>query len=53
MVADSIITALRSALGEGNFALYEPRFPGNEQPYVQECIASTYVSSVGAYVDHF
>jgi perosamine synthetase len=53
MVADSIITALRSALGEGNFALHEPRFTGNEQRYLQECIASTYVSSVGAYVDRF
>ena len=53
MVADSIITALRSALGNGNFALHEPRFTGNEQSYVQECIASTYVSSVGAYVERF
>jgi len=40
-------------LGEGNFPLHEPRFTGNEQHYVQECIASTYVSSVGAYVDRF
>jgi perosamine synthetase len=40
MVADSIIAALRSVLGEGNFALHEPRFAGNEQRYVQECIAS-------------
>lgn len=53
MIADSIITALRSALGEGDFALHEPRFAGNEQRCVQECIASTYVSSVGAYVDRF
>jgi len=53
MIADSIIRALRSTLGEGNFPLHEPRFAGNEQRYVQECIASTYVSSVGAYVDCF
>ena len=53
MIADSIITALRGALGEGNFPLHEPRFTGNEQRYVQECIASTYVSSVGAYVERF
>ena len=53
MVVDSIINALRNALGEGNFPLHEPRFTGNEQHYVQECIASTYVSSVGAYVDRF
>jgi len=53
MIADSIITALRSALGDGNYPLHEPRFMGNEQRYVQECIASTYVSSVGAYVERF
>ncbi|MDC1036192.1 LegC family aminotransferase [Alphaproteobacteria bacterium] len=53
MVADPIVTALRSVLGEGNFQLHEPRFAGNEQRYVQDCIASTYVSSVGAYVDRF
>ncbi len=40
-------------MGEGNFALHEPRFAGNEQRYVQESIASTYVSSVGAFVDQF
>lgn len=53
MVAESIINALRNALGEGNFPLHEPRFAGNEQRYVQECIVSTYVSSVGSYVDRF
>ena len=53
MVADSIITALRKALGDGDVALHEPRFAGNEQRYVQDCIASTYVSSVGSYVDRF
>jgi len=53
MIADSLIHALRNALGEGNFPLHEPRFAGNEQRYVQECIASTYVSSEGSYVDRF
>jgi perosamine synthetase len=53
MVADSIIHALRNTLGEGNFPLHEPRFAGNERRYVQECIASTFVSSVGAYVERF
>ena len=53
MVADSIIRALRNVLGEGNFLLHEPRFAGNERRYVEDCIDSTYVSSVGAYVDRF
>jgi perosamine synthetase len=48
-----VIDALRSVLGDGSFALHEPRFGGNEQAYVQECIASTFVSSVGQYVDRF
>jgi len=33
--------------------LHEPRFTGNEQRYVQECMDSTYVSTVGAYVERF
>lgn len=53
MIANSIITALRAVLGNGNFCLHEPRFSGNEQRYLEECIASTYVSSVGAYVERF
>jgi len=48
-----IIASLRTVLGEGTRALHEPRFKGNEQRYVQECIASTFVSSVGQYVDRF
>lgn len=50
---DLIIEALRRALGEGEAALHEPCFSGNELSYVQDCIMSTYVSSVGAYVDRF
>jgi len=33
--------------------LHEPRFQGNEKKYVMETIDSTFVSSVGAYVDTF
>ena len=34
-------------------ALHEPRFMGNEKKYLNECIDSTFVSSVGAFVDRF
>lgn len=34
-------------------ALHEPRFLGNEKNYLNECIDSTFVSSVGKYVDTF
>jgi aminotransferase in exopolysaccharide biosynthesis len=33
--------------------LHEPKFNGNEKSYVLETINSTFVSSVGAYVDKF
>jgi len=34
-------------------ALHEPRFLGNEKKYLNECIDSTFVSSVGKFVDRF
>lgn len=33
--------------------LHEPRFVGNEKTYLNDCIDSTFVSSVGKYVDRF
>lgn len=33
--------------------LHEPRFIGNEKKYLNDCIDSTFVSSVGKYVDQF
>lgn len=33
--------------------LHEPRFRGNEKKYLNECIDSTFVSSVGKFVDLF
>lgn len=55
VVSETVLSALRAALNYPlDFVpLHEPRFDGNEQHYVQECIRSTYVSSVGAYVDRF
>ncbi len=38
---------------EGPIALHEPLFIGNERKYVLDAIDSTYVSSVGKYVDQF
>ena len=34
-------------------SLHEPVFRGNEKKYLEECINSTYVSSVGPFVDKF
>jgi len=33
--------------------LHEPRFVGNEKKYLNECIDSTFVSSIGKFVDEF
>jgi perosamine synthetase len=33
--------------------LHEPRFIGNEKKYLKKCIDSTFVSSVGKFVDEF
>lgn len=33
--------------------LHEPRFFGNEKMYLNDCIDSTFVSSIGKYVDTF
>ncbi|MDV6236868.1 LegC family aminotransferase [Leptospira ellisii] len=36
-----------------NVPLHEPVFSGNEKSYLTECVDSTFVSSVGKYVDEF
>lgn len=50
---DDIIGFIRSLYGEGLISLHEPLFPGNEKKYLNECIDSTFVSSVGPFVDRF
>jgi len=40
-------------VGPGPVALHEPLFAGNEWNYVKECLDSSYVSSVGKFVDRF
>jgi perosamine synthetase len=48
-----IVNALRTVVGNGPLALHEPRFNGNEWSYLKECLDSTFVSSVGKFVDRF
>jgi perosamine synthetase len=38
---------------EGFIPLHAPVFNGNEKKYLEECIDSTFVSSVGKFVDEF
>lgn len=48
-----VTKALAAVLGGGRAALHEPRFEGNEGEYLQQCLESTFVSSVGSFVDRF
>lgn len=48
-----VLQAIRSVVGAGQVALHEPSFSGNELLYLKECLDSTYVSSVGPFVDRF
>lgn len=50
----SLIEYIRELYGqEGFIPLHAPRFEGNEKKYLLDCIDSTFVSSVGPYVDQF
>jgi aminotransferase in exopolysaccharide biosynthesis len=52
-IADQIVNAIRSVIGSAPAALHEPSFDGNEWIYIKECLDSTFVSSVGKFVDRF
>lgn len=52
-LAEEIVRRIRTVIGAGPSALHEPCFRGNEWSYVKECIDSTFVSSVGTFVDRF
>jgi perosamine synthetase len=49
----AIVRAISSVIGAGPAALHEPRFRGNEWDYLKECLDTTFVSSVGKFVDRF
>ncbi len=51
----TIVAAVQRAAGtpNGMLALHEPVFAGNEIAYLEQCIKSTFVSSVGKFVDRF
>ena len=53
LLASQVTEAIRSVVGSGPKALHEPTFSGNEWDYLKECLDSTFVSSVGKFVDRF
>lgn len=50
----NIVTFIQETFATKDFIpLHAPLFLGNEKKYLMDCIDSTFVSSVGAYVDRF
>ena len=52
-IPEQIVAAVRSVVGSRSAALHEPSFNGNEWLYLKECLDSTFVSSLGKFVDRF
>ena len=52
---DGIVAVIRSVIGESDrvVPLHEPCFRGREWEYVEDCLDTGWVSSVGEYVDRF
>lgn len=51
---EKIVDFIQKLYKTKNFIpLHEPKFIGNEKKYLNECIDSTFVSSVGEFVDKF
>ena len=52
-LSDRVVEALQEVVGVEPVQLHTPMFNGNESRYLQECVESTFVSSVGQFVDRF
>ena len=50
---DKTIKYIKDLYGSDNVPLSVPQFMGNEKKYLNECIDTTFVSSVGQFVDRF
>jgi perosamine synthetase len=51
---EEVVSFIQDLYGtKQNIPLHAPVFKGNEKKYVSECIDSTFVSSVGKFVDRF
>ena len=53
--AEDFVARIRSVVGEhdGPIGLHEPEIGDIEQRYLKECLDSTFVSSVGAFINQF
>jgi hypothetical protein len=53
MNINEVITFIKRLYNADSVQLHAPVFIGNEKKYLAECIDTSYVSSVGAFVDRF
>ncbi len=52
-LSEQVVSAIGSITGQDPVALHAPCFMGNEWIYLKECLDSTFVSSLGKFVDRF
>lgn len=50
---NKFLSSLRQVIGKNKANLHEPVFIGKEKEYLNDCVNSTFVSSVGKYVNIF
>ena len=50
---EKTVNFIKQLYGQENVPLSVPKFIGNEKKYLEECIDTTFVSSVGQFVDRF
>jgi len=50
---EDIVKAIGSVIGMNKAPLHEPFFNGNEWAYLKDCLDSSFVSSVGEFVNRF
>lgn len=53
LLAAKVVAAIHQAIGDGPVALHQPQFSGKEWEYLKTCLDTTFVSSVGKFVDQF
>ncbi len=52
-LVEQVVKAVSELVGTTPVPLHAPRFDGNELIYLKECLDTTFVSSVGSFVDRF
>ena len=53
VLAEKMLSAVEAVVPQPGGGLHEPLFRGNEKQYLEECVDSGYVSSVGEFVGRF